>query len=284
MILPGLALVAVFSYVPILGNVIAFMDFKPLFGLQGSPWAGLRNFVYVFTLPDTLRVIWNTIYISTLKILAGLAAPLVIALLLNEVANRTFNRVVQTAVYLPHFMSWIILGGIFIDLLSLKGIVNRGLGLFGAKAIYFLGDNRWFPAVLVVTDVWKDLGFNTIIFLAALTGIDPGLYEAAVVDGAGRWRQARHVTLPGLRSTVILIATLSLGWILSAGFEQVFTLYNPQVYQSGDILDTFVYRLGLVQSQYGPATVVGLFKSVVSFVLISLSYFLAYRYAGYRIF
>jgi putative aldouronate transport system permease protein len=284
MILPGILLVLAFSYVPILGNIIAFKRYEPLTGILASPWAGLGNFRYVFKMPETLRAIRNTLVISSLKIVAGLVAPVVTALLLNELPGRWFRKSVQTAIYVPHFMSWIILGGIFIDLLSLRGVVNGALGLVGIKPIYFLGDNSSFTATLVATDTWKDLGFSTLIFLAALTSIDPTLYEAAGIDGASRWQQTWHVTLPGMRGIIVLIGTLSLGSILNAGFEQVLVLYSPQVYETGEILDTFVYSLGILQSQYGPATAVGLFKAVISCGLISLSYFLAYRFADYRIF
>ena len=164
------------------------------------------------------------------------------------------------------------------------GIVNQVISLFGAEPIFFLGDKNWFPIVLVVSDVWKEFGFGTIVYLAALTAINPNLYEAAQIDGAGRWKQTWHITLPGMMPIVILMATLSLGNVLNAGFDQVFNLYSPIVYETGDILDTYVYRLGMVNFQFGVATAVGFFKSVVSFVLISVSYVLAYRYAGYRIF
>lgn len=237
------------------------------------------------SLPNTWEVVWNTIFIATMKIVAGLVAPIVTALLLNEVGKTLFKRGIQTAIYLPHFLSWVIIGGILIDILSPStGIVNSFLGIFGVDPIYFLGSNSWFPYVMVISDTWKEFGFATIVYLAALTSIDPALYEAAAVDGAGRLRQTWHVTLPGILPIIILLGTLSLGSILNAGFEQIFILYSPQVYESGDIIDTLVYRMGLVQFQYGPAAAIGMLKSLVSFVLISLAYFLAYRLAKYRIF
>jgi putative aldouronate transport system permease protein len=210
-------------------------------------------------------------------------APVLFALLLNEIRSRRFMRLIQTLIYMPHFMSWIILGGILLDVLSpSQGIVNTLLGLLGVKPLFFLGDLFWFPLTMVASDVWKSFGFGTVIYLAALTGIDPNLYEAAVVDGAGRWKQTLHITLPGIMPIVSLMTVLSMGSILNAGFDQIFNLYSPLVYKSGDIIDTFVYRLGMKQAQYGPATAVGLFKSVVSF--ISLSYRLAYLYGNYRFF
>ncbi|MFD0713571.1 ABC transporter permease [Paenibacillus sp. GCM10027626] len=284
MVLPGLVLVLIYSYGPMLGIVIAFQKFMPALGFFKSEWAGLGNFEYVASLPDVPHVIWNTVYIASMKIAAGLFVPITVALLLNEVAKHWIKRGVQTLIYLPHFLSWIILGGILIDILSLKGIVNQFLGLFGIDAIYFLGDNAWFPYVLVISDIWKEFGFGTIIYLAALTSINPALYEAAIMDGANRWRQTWHITLPGMLPIVILMMTLSLGNVLNAGFDQVFNLYSAQVYESGDIIDTFVYRIGMIDYQYGVATAVGLFKSLVSLLFISVSYLLAYRLANYRIF
>jgi putative aldouronate transport system permease protein len=201
------------------------------------------------------------------------------------VRKEAFKRSFQTMVYLPHFLSWILLGGILIDVLSPStGIVNKFLGLFGVEPIYFLGDRSWFPFVLVGTDTWKEFGYNTIVYLAAITGINPSLYEAAIMDGSNRWKQTLHITLPGMMPIIVLLSVLSLGNVLNAGFDQVFNLYSPQVYETGDILDTFVYRLGLVDAQYSVATAVGLFKSVVSLAFISISYLLAYRLANYRIF
>ena len=285
MLVPAIVLVLIYEYGPMFGIVMAFQDYVPAFGFFGSPWVGLDNFKFVLSLPNTPEVVWNTIFIAGMKIVAGLVAPIVTALLLNEVRRDVFRRSVQTAIYLPHFLSWVILGGILIDLLSpTNGIVNDVLGLFGIDPIFFLGDNSWFPYTLVISDTWKEFGFATIVYLAAITTIDPTLYEVASVDGAGRIRRAWHITLPGMMPVVVLMATLSLGNILNAGFEQVLVLYSPQVYENGDIIDTFVYRMGLIDFQYSPAAAVGLFKSVVALVLLSTSYYLAYRFARYRIF
>lgn len=284
MLLPAIILVLIFSYWPMLGVVMAFEKFIPTKGIFGSDWVGLKNFKYVFNLPDIWTILWNTIFIATMKIVAGLVVPITFALLLNELVRERIKRTVQTLIYLPHFLSWVILGGVLIDVLSLKGIVNQFVGFFGVEPIYFLGSNNWFPYVLVITDVWKEFGFGTIVYLAALTSIDPSLYEAAIVDGANRWKQTVHITIPGIMPIVILMTTLSLGSVLNAGFDQVFNLYSPQVYESGDIIDTFVYRIGMIDAQYSVATAVGLFKSVVSLLFISVSYGLAYRFAGYRIF
>ncbi len=285
MIVPGLLLIIIFNYGPMIGLSIAFQKFVLTKGVLGSDWIGFDNFTYVFGLPGTLNVIRNTVYIAVMKLIVGAVVPIMIALLLNEIAKPLFKRSIQTVIYMPYFLSWVILSGILLDVLSPShGIFNDFLGFLGIEPIFFLGDAKWFPYVLVGTNEWKEFGFSTIVYLAALTGINPALYEAAVIDGAGRWKQTLHITLPGMVPIIILLATINLGNILNTGFDQVFNLYNPSVYSTGDILDTYVYRLGLVDFQFGVATAVGLFKSVVSFVLISTSYILAYRFANYRIF
>ncbi|RAV16698.1 ABC transporter permease [Paenibacillus contaminans] len=285
MLLPGVLLLIFFHYIPMAGIVIAFQQFIPSKGFFASKWVGWDQFEFMLQMPGIGQVLWNTIYIAFLKIIFGQMAPIVMALLLNEVRKSSIKRTVQTLIYLPHFLSWVILGGILIDILSpSQGLLNEVTGWFGMKPIFFLGNDKLFPYVLVVTDVWKEFGFGTIVYLAALTSINPTLYEAAVMDGAGRWKQTIHVTLPGMLPIIVLMATLSLGGVLNAGFDQVFNLYNPLVYRTGDILDTFVYRLGLIDAQYAVATAVGLFKSVVSLIFVGASYWLAYRLAGYRIF
>lgn len=285
MIIPGIAIVFAYQYVPMFGVMIAFQKFSPAKGFLDSPWVGWGNFEYIFNLPDFSNVLYNTISIAVMKIIAGLVVPITFALMLNEILHSKFKRIVQTVVYLPHFLSWVLLSGILIDILSpSSGIVNQILKSLGFDPIFFLGDNRWFPYTMVVSDVWKEFGFATIVYLAAITSVDPSLYEAAVIDGASRWRQTWHITLPGMAAVIILLATLSLGNVLNAGFDQIFNLYNASVFESGDIIDTQVYRLAFQNQQYSLSTAVGLFKSVISFVLISVSYFLAYRLANYRIF
>ncbi|WP_020619196.1 ABC transporter permease subunit [Paenibacillus daejeonensis] len=285
MLLPGVAFVLLFAYVPMGGVSIAFQNFLPLRGLFNQDWNGLENFRYIFSMPNIWQVVWNTLFIAVMKIIAGLVVPITFALLLNEVKNVVFKRTTQTIIYFPYFLSWIILSGILIDILSPSaGIVNQFLGLFGVSPIYFLGENSWFPFTMVASDVWKTFGFSTIIYLAAITSIDPSLYEAAAVDGAGRWKQTWHITLPGMQMIIVLLMVLSLGNVLDAGFDQIFNLYSPQVYASGDIIDTMVYRMGLQQAQFGPSTAVGLLKSLVSFILISTSYLIAYRVFNYRLF
>ncbi|WP_442601274.1 ABC transporter permease [Paenibacillus sp. KN14-4R] len=285
MLLPGLTLVIIFSYIPMAGIMMAFQKYVPNKGLFGSPFIGLKNFQLLIEYPDIGRIFFNTVYIAVMKIVAGLFVPITIAILLNELRKEWVKRTFQTLVYLPHFLSWVLLSGILVDVLSpSSGIFNQVLNLFGIKPIFFLGDNDWFPYVMVISDVWKEFGFGTIVYLAALTSINPSLYEAAEIDGAGRFKQTLHVTLPGMLPIIILMFTLNIGNVLNAGFEQIFNLYSPPVYESADIIDTFVYRMGIQQAQFGFATAVGLLKSIISFIFISISYFLAYRLANYRIF
>lgn len=285
MVIPGVILTLIFHYIPMLGTVMAFQKFVPAKGFFKSKWIGWDNFEYMLNLPNIKSVIFNTIFISVLKIIVGLVVPVIFALMLNEIRREQFKRLIQTVIYFPHFLSWVILGGILVDVLSpSSGIINQMLGVFGIDPIFFLGDAKWFPFTLVATNTWKTFGYDTIIYLAALTSIDMALYEAAHVDGAGRWKQMLHVTLPGILPIVTLMTVLSLGNVLNAGFDQVFNLYSPQVYSSGDILDTLVYRIGMIDAQYSVATAVGLFKSVISLILILISNKLANKYAGYRIF
>lgn len=283
MLIPGVVLVFIFSDLPFYGLIISFQDYNPGLGFN-SPWVGMENFHHVFQQPNFIRTIWNTLYMSIFKIIGGIVVPVIFALLLNEVAHTFIKRTFQTLVYLPNFLSWVIMAGIMIDILSSEGIVNSFLGLFGVGPISFLGSPSIFPWTMIVTDIWKGFGFGTVVYLAALTSIDPGLYEAAVMDGARRWKQTLYITLPLLAPTIVLMSVLSLSNVLNAGFDQIFNLYSPAVYESGDIIDTYVYRLGIQQAQYSVGTAVGLFKSVVSCVMVALSYFLADRVAGYRIF
>lgn len=285
MLLPAVAFLVVFSLWPLAGSVLAFKEYRAVRGIWGSPWAGLANFEVVFGSPTFYRILGNTIYISLMKIALHLLVPLVFALALNEVRKVWYRSLVQTVAYLPYFLSWVILAGVFKDILSTTGLVNKVLGrLFGTEPVMFFASVPAFPYIVVLTDVWKNYGFNAIIYLAALAAIDVGLYEAAKIDGASRWGQLVHVTLPGITSTIVLLAALSLQDVLNAGFEQILNLYNALVYQSGDILDTYVYRMGLIDSQFEVATAIGLMKSVVGFCLIYIAHALAERYANYRIF
>ncbi len=269
MLIPSLILVAIYSYGSMVGTVIAFQKFSPANGLFGSEWVGFSNFVNLFSMPNIWQVVYNTVVISLCKMIGGVIVPVLFALMLNEVAKSSVKRTLQTMVYLPNFLSWIILAGIFTDILSpSSGIVNQLLGLFGIEPIFFLGDQTWFPITMVITDIWKGFGFGSVIYLAALTGIDQTLYEAAQIDGAGRIKQTIHITLPGILSTIVLMTVLSMANILNGGFDQIYNLYSPAVYATGDILDTFVFRLGIERAQYALSTAAGLFKSGFSFVFI----------------
>lgn len=283
MLLPGVILLIIFSIVPMVGIVMAFQNYIPAKGILGSPWVGLSHFKYMFQIPDSKQIFMNTIIIAVSKIIVGMFVPILFALLLNEARVKWFKSSVQTIVYLPNFLSWVVLGTVMGMIFSYDGMINDLLVLFNVEPVMFLASNKWFRPILVATDVWKGYGYGTIIYLAALTGINPALYESAAMDGANRLKQILHISIPGILPTIILLATLNLGSVLNAGFDQVFNMYNPIVYQTGDIIDTYVYRMGLVNMQFSFGTAVGLLKSVVSATLIVISYKLADKYAGYRI-
>lgn len=285
MILPSLIFLIIFSFIPMGGIVMAFQNYKPWLGISGSEWVGLDNFRYLFEREDSVQVILNTLIIAILKMIFNLIVPFTFAVLLNELRQHFFKRTVQTLVYLPHFLSWVILGGILLDILSTDGgIVNRVLGSFGLDPIFFLGNGDWFRFTVIASDIWKEFGFGTVVFLAALANVNPSLYEAAEVDGANRWKQTIHITIPSMMPIAVVVGTLALGNVLNAGFDQIFNLYNSLVYEKGDIIDTFVYRTAILNGEMGFGTAIGLFKSVISMVLILISYRLAYKWANYRIF
>ena len=284
MLIPGVLFALVFSYGPMFGLVMAFQDFTPLKSFENSPWVGLQNFRDMLALPTFWSVVRNTLVISLSKIVLRLLVPLVIALLLNEVINEKFKRVAQTVFFLPYFLSWAVMGGILRSLFQYDGMVNSVLTSLGMERIMFLGSNTWFPIIVILSDVWKDMGYNMIIFLAAITNVDPALNESAALDGANRWQQIWNITLPTIRPIVVMLLVLSLGSVLSDGLDQVMLLYNPMVYESGDIIDTLVYRLGLVNHQWSLSAAVGLMKSVISFILVVLSYRVATKRFDYQVF
>ncbi|MFL2101178.1 ABC transporter permease [Desemzia sp. FAM 24101] len=271
MMLPGIIFLLIFAYGPMFGLFMAFQDFVPARGVFGSEFVGLDNFKYLFTLPDIWRVTYNTIFIAVGKIVLNTIIPIIFAILLNEIRVKWMKKYMQTIVYLPHFLSWVILGSVVVNLFNLDGTVNQLLEAIGLDAINFLGSNKVFPHLLIWTDVWKGFGYNSIIFLAAITSIDPGTYEAATMDGASWWQKVRHVTLPGMMPFIILMTILALPGILSAGFDQVYNLYSPPVYASGDVLDTYIYRIGLIGRDYSLGTAVGLIRSIVGLILIYVS-------------
>lgn len=289
MIVP-VVLTLIYAYLPMGGLVIAFKDFQIAKGIFGSPFNGLDNFIYLFTYANFWQTVYNTFFISIMKLTLQMVIPLIVALLMNEIANSRYRTSIQTMVYLPHFISWIVVAGMIRDLLSLDGSVNFILESLGMEPVMFLVDKTLFPYVIVLSDAWKSFGFDTIMIMAALTQIDPNLYEAATMDGAGRWKKTLHITIPGIMSIIVLVFILKLGGIVqNAGFDQVVNLYSPTVYETGDILDTLTYRLAFdpqssALPRYDLATAVGLMRSVVSFVLVSISYYVAHKVADYRIF
>lgn len=284
MLIPSIVLAVIFCYIPMGGLVMAFQNYKPWLGITGSDWVWFDNFKQIFMFKESYQAIINTLIIAVSKIICGLIVPVVVALLLNEVRHVGLSKGIQTLVYLPHFLSWITVAGMLRDILGLDGIVNSFLQKIGIEPIFFLGEAGMFRQIIVLSDVWKGFGFGMIVYLAAITNIDQSLYEAAEMDGANRWQQTLHITLPGMLPMIIVMATLSLGNVLNAGFDQVFNLYSPLTYSTGDIIDTYVYRQSLVNGQYSFGTAVGLFKSGVSLLLTAVAYKAAYKFAGYRIF
>lgn len=268
MLLPGMIILLLFVFIPLVGSLMAFQNYVPAKGLLGSKWVGLENYKFIFSLPDGRQVFVNTLVIAFAKLVMNIFVPVTFAILLNEITAKVFKRTFQTIVYLPHFLSWVVLATVVTNMFSLEGPFNAVVTMFGGEPIQFLASTSWFRKVIVGTDVWKEFGYNSVVYLAALTGIDPGLYEAANIDGANRFKQIWHITVPALLPTVVLMTALNLGNILNAGFDQIFNLYNPIVYETADIIDTYVYRIGMVERQYSIGAAVGLLKSVISFALI----------------
>lgn len=284
MLIPALLWLIFFSIVPMFGIVMAFQDYNPGKGILHSEFVGLENFVYMFQMNDVKQVLYNTVVIAVGKIIGNIIIPLLFALLLNELCIKRIKRPIQTIVYLPYFLSWVILAKIVLNIFGYTGPINQLIEVFGGNPINFFGEPSLFQPLVIGTDIWKGFGYNTVVYLAAILGVDQSLYEAAAVDGAGRFKRIWHVTLPGIRTTVALLAILSLGNVLNAGFDQIYNLYNPLVYSTGDIIDTWVYRAGLENLQYSLATAVGLFKSVISVILIVIGYKLADKFTGYKLF
>ncbi|MWV42764.1 ABC transporter permease subunit [Paenibacillus sp. HJL G12] len=276
---PGLLYFLIFKYVPLWGLLIAFKNYSVFLGFQASEWVGLQYFADFFSNPDFGLLFRNTMAISFLNILFFFPLPIILALLLNEARNMAFKRFVQTVVYLPHFLSWVIIVGIcFLIFSQGTGIVNNLISDAGGKPIPFLTEPNYFWAMLTAQSIWKEAGWGTIIFLAALAGINPDLYEAARVDGASRWKQTIHVTLPGIRSTIIILLILRLGQVMDVGFEQIYLMMSAPVSHVADVFDTYVYRLGIQNGRFGYATAVGIFKSVVGLVLVVLANRLAKKF------
>ena len=276
----------IFYYWPLTGWLMAFQNYKPKDGLLGSKFVGLAKFQFLFQDATFLRVIRNTFCMGVLNLVTSTIMAILFAILLNEIRATKPKKVIQTISYLPHFLSWIIVTGILHDALSSTGIINELLMKAGLidRAIDFFAHPQYFWWIVAFANCWKETGWNAIIYLAAITSIDPCLYEAASIDGAGRWAKIKYITLPGIKPTIMILLLMNVGNVLNAGFDQVQNLLNPQVYESGDIIDTFIYRIGMLDAQYGPATAMGLFKSIVSCIFISVSYFIAYKFFDYQIF
>ena len=273
LVLPGVLYFIIFRYIPMYGVVIAFQDFSISKGIWGSKWVGLDQFYKLFRGLSFPSVFKNTVIISLYKLILGFPAPIILALLLNEVKNQKFKKVTQTIVYLPHFISWVILAGLIAMFLHPdSGLINEVVKLFNdGKGIDFLVNKKYFRSILVITDIYKGIGWGSIVYIAAISSIDSTVYEAAMVDGANRLKQMWYITLPALKSTIVVMFILNMGGILNAGFEQILLLYNPRVYDVADIIDTYVYRNGIMSSNYSMSTAAGLFKSVISMGLIVLT-------------
>ncbi|CAH1209870.1 putative multiple-sugar transport system permease YteP [Paenibacillus sp. JJ-223] len=269
MLFPGLLYFLLFKYWPMYGVLIAFKDYQPFLGFWDSPFVGFKHFERFFNDPNFIVLFRNTLVLAALNILFFFPLPIIIALMLNELRHQLFKRTVQTLVYIPHFMSWVVVVGIaYIFLTTEGGIVNDILAYFGQEKINFLASNEWFRTIVTAEVIWKETGWGTIIFLAALSGVDPQLYEAARMDGANRLRQLWHITLPAIRSTIIILLILRLGNFLDTGFEQIFLMLNAMNREVGEVFDTYVYSVGISQGQYSFSTAVGLFKSLIGLILV----------------
>ncbi|MDF2925956.1 MAG: hypothetical protein K0R57_4870 [Paenibacillaceae bacterium] len=268
LLFPTIIYFVMFSIVPYYGLSIAFKDFSPFRGIADSPWVGMKHFSRLFSNEDFYRLLKNTVLIHLYKLFFGFPIPIIFALLLNEVRKIWFKRAVQTVTYFPHFLSWVVYGGIVATFLTPTGVINGVLKAMELDPVNFLTDSRFFRPILVVTGIMKDFGWGAIIYLAALAGVNPELYDSAKVDGATRFKQLIYVTLPGIMPTISLMLIINISNILDAGFEQVFVLMNPTVYSVGDIIDTYVYRMGLERGQFSLATAVGLFKGIIGFILV----------------
>lgn len=271
-LLPGLAFFLIFKYAPLYGEIIAFKDFRIMQGIWGSEWVGLKHFERLFHDQDFWAILRNTLLLNLYNILFVFPAPIVLAILLNEVRLNWFKRTLQNLLYLPHFISWVVLGGVIIAILSPStGIINillsKGLGI---DPIYFMASPFWWPIVFTISSIWQTAGWGTILYLAAMGNIDPQLYEAAKIDGASKLRQIFHVTLPGIRGTIAILLILQMGKVMDVGFEQVFNLQNSAVFSVADVISTFVYRMGLLSAQYSYATAVGLFQGLVGLIMVLL--------------
>lgn len=271
--LPVLAFFIIFNYIPMAGIVLSFQKFTPKAGVFASEWVGLKNFINFFGSYYFTRLLSNTFFISFFDLLFNFPAPIILALLLNEVGNRYFKKVIQTISYMPYFISMVVMAGIVIDFVATDGIITRTLYKLGVikEQKNLLSVSGYFRTIYVGTGMWQGLGYGSIIYLAALSGVDQELYEAARIDGAGRWKQTLHVTLPGISATIVIMLILRIGQLLAVGMDKILLLYNPLIYDKADVISTFVYRKGIQESDYAYATAVGLFNSVINFALLLIA-------------
>ena len=274
LLIPGLFMIILFHYVPMYGLVIGFKKYNifagntPFEAIRLSPWVGLANWSKLWIQSKFRQAIINTFVISAMKIVIGFPIPIILALMINEVRGTITKRVLQTVMYLPHFISWVVVGALFMNILGTTGIVNTWIVAMGGTTQKFFMDNHWFRWILLLTSVWKESGWGTIVYLAAITGIDPALYEAARIDRANRLQQIWYVTLPGIAGTIVMMLILRLGGIMDAGFSQILVMYNSTVYKSGDIIGTFVYREGIGKFNWSQGTIVGFFNSIINMILM----------------
>jgi len=268
MAIPGVLYFLVFKYIPLTGSVIAFQDYSVFKGFWASDWVGFKHFEKLWAYPGFHRIFWNTIILGGLRLILTFPIPILLALMLNELRIAYLKKSIQTALYIPHFFSWVIIAGITFDLLGYHGLFNQVRGWFGYEPILVMQMEDYFRPVYILTSIWKEAGFGTIIYLAAITGIDPSLYESATMDGASRFAQIRYVTVPLLLPTILTLFLLDIGSFLDLGFDQIYNLLTPMTYRVGDVIDTYVYRTGIQQAQYSFTTAVGLFQSVIGFVLV----------------
>ncbi len=283
MSVPMLAFYIMFHYMPMYGLIISFKDYSPGLGYWGSPWVGFKHYIDFFSGVYFRRTLENTLSISIKTLVFSFPAPLILALLLNELSNDRFKRVVQTVTYLPHFISVMVICGLIVDFTGSKGVINDVIAFFGGERQTMLLNKNLFQPIYVISGVWQGVGWGTIIYLSALAGIDPELYEAAKIDGAGRFHRALHVTIPGILPTFAILLIMRLGQMMSVGFEKIILLYNTNTYETADVISTYVYRRGLLEMQYSFSAAVGLFNSVINFVLVVMSNFISRRVSEYSL-
>jgi putative aldouronate transport system permease protein len=280
MVLPGVVWLIMFRFIPLFGSIIAFQDYRILQGFAKSPWVGLKHFRYLFSYPDFYKIFRNTLMLGVYTIFFTFPIPIAIALMMNEFKDKRFKGFVQTAIYIPYFFSWVIIAGFAEELLGLNGAVNRLIAAFGGESVIFLQFQRWFRAIVTCATIFRESGWSAIIFIAAMASIDPSLYESAMMDGANRWQQVLHITLPSIAETVVIMLLLKLGQFMAQGFDRVYVFLKPMTLEVGDIFDTFVFRVGIIEGQHSLTTAIGLFQSLIGFILVVACNKLAKRLTG----